>query len=164
MTAGSLPRHDVVVTNPPFSGTHVQRLLEWCCFGTGAGEGAGEGAVPAPSRKRKRPDPRPFIALLPMFGVPWRALRAISIALPPSSPLRGLTRLLRTCRFVANKPFFHELQATMAAEAQARGWPPPFYYLGPRFHPYAFTAPAGARPTAMATERSDGGHGGPRAA
>jgi len=27
---GKVPSHDVVVTNPPYSGDHVERLLKWC--------------------------------------------------------------------------------------------------------------------------------------
>mmetsp|Transcript_30471 Transcript_30471/g.67026 ORF Transcript_30471/g.67026 Transcript_30471/m.67026 type:complete len:389 (+) Transcript_30471:88-1254(+) len=27
---GRIPEHDVVVTNPPYSGDHVERLLRWC--------------------------------------------------------------------------------------------------------------------------------------
>tara|TARA_B110000208_G_scaffold8761_1_gene11279 strand:+ start:242 stop:1378 length:1137 start_codon:yes stop_codon:yes gene_type:complete len=29
-TRSMIPEHDVVVTNPPFSGDHVERLLKWC--------------------------------------------------------------------------------------------------------------------------------------
>lgn len=28
--AGATPEHDVVVTNPPYSGDHVEMLLKWC--------------------------------------------------------------------------------------------------------------------------------------
>ena len=27
---GRVPAHDVLVTNPPYSGDHVERLLRWC--------------------------------------------------------------------------------------------------------------------------------------
>lgn len=27
---GAVPSHDVVVTNPPYSGDHVEKLLRWC--------------------------------------------------------------------------------------------------------------------------------------
>ena len=56
---GAVPEHDVLVTNPPFSGDHVERLLRWAREGNGG---------------------RPFLLLLPNFvatkgwfdgDVPW---------------------------------------------------------------------------------------------
>ena len=43
---GAVPDHDVLVTNPPFSGDHVERLLRWAREGNGG---------------------RPFLLLLPNF-------------------------------------------------------------------------------------------------
>ena len=43
---GAVPEHDVLVTNPPFSGDHVERLLRWAREGNGG---------------------RPFLLLLPNF-------------------------------------------------------------------------------------------------
>lgn len=34
LAASDLPPHDVLVTNPPYSGTHVQRLLTFCASHT----------------------------------------------------------------------------------------------------------------------------------
>ena len=41
---GRVPEYDCIVTNPPYSGEHVSRLLAWCASGTGAGAGGGKPA------------------------------------------------------------------------------------------------------------------------
>eukprot|EP01045_Picozoa_sp_COSAG04_P000333 COSAG04_NODE_7_length_45988_cov_220.188869_18_plen_76_part_00 len=44
---GRTPEHDVVVTNPPYSGDHAARLLRWC-GGGGGGGGDGDSAERRP--------------------------------------------------------------------------------------------------------------------
>ena len=83
---GREPVHDVLLTNPPFSGTHMQKLLEYC---------SREGASP-------------YMLLLPAF--------------------------------VANKRWYHELQASRKQDG-----PLACVFVGPRFAPYSFSAPSWAR-------------------
>lgn len=49
------PEYDVLLTNPPYSGDHWDRLLEFGIYGANAGDGDGSGSS------------RPLFALMPDF-------------------------------------------------------------------------------------------------
>jgi len=47
--AGSVPTHDVLMTNPPFSGDHIERLVRFVTRGAGAGRRLPSFALLVPS-------------------------------------------------------------------------------------------------------------------
>ena len=112
MRSGSTPTHDVVVTNPPFSGDHIQRLLEWCTRKmeqqleqTESGDGEEKKKKKKKKTKKKqkqkhrdKADDQPWFALLPQY--------------------------------IANKPWFHSLCSDLERTAQACSWAGPQVLLG----------------------------------
>ena len=67
IAAGAVPRHDVLVTNPPYSADHKLKLLDFISSGGGAG---------AKSARTRRKARRPFCLLMPAWVVAtdyWQA-------------------------------------------------------------------------------------------
>jgi hypothetical protein len=73
---GQVPDYDVLVTNPPYSGHHMEKLLEFCASQQAA----------ASSSKKKKPHrrPRPSFLLLPHF-VYTKDYYTRALPPPPSS-------------------------------------------------------------------------------
>ena len=84
--AGALPEHDVLLTNPPYSADHKQRLLSYLLaqrgaadgHGGGAADGKGDGAADGGGARAARP----FLLLVPawMAGTDYWAAFVAALA------------------------------------------------------------------------------------
>lgn len=87
VAAASVPAHDCLLTNPPYSAEHKQKLLAFLVaeqrayWGVPAAEGGG-GREPAPTKRRRTQAraggalPKPFLLLMPAWAAKseyWRA-------------------------------------------------------------------------------------------
>jgi hypothetical protein len=60
---GSTPDYDVLLTNPPYSGTHIEKLLKFTAGDLGSGKSTGRNS----KTEHGRGSSKPFLLLLPHF-------------------------------------------------------------------------------------------------
>lgn len=177
---GKTPAHDIVVTNPPYSGDHIERCLCWCIGrhnpeaiaefheqkreGVNASKGKRKRATAAESKAAKQS--HVAVGAARSQGLTgFSALRDSDDEDDDASSdqnsdgddsIDGHSQFIAPwCalipQYVSNKPFFHELRQLLTVQYEGRGWgSSPFLFVGPANAPYEFTAPAGARPSPTA--------------
>ena len=124
---GALPQFDVIVTNPPFSGDHLQRACTW------AATCGKPWAILAPD----------FCARKPFFAAVAAAASAAATAEVSGAACLPLARACTGAAGgpVALPPASQHAAAAAPASATLSLPAPPLLYVGPREEVYRFTAP-----------------------
>lgn len=172
---GTVPQHDAVVTNPPFSADHIDRFLTWA---TERADGPVPWCALVPQHTTRKPA---FFALearlrqgclrSPGTSTPRPGRGGVSAAssatrnhqrgsaVSPTTPAAAagtafLTRLTTACEStevwsVATVPTVRPSPKRRRVDAESEGVPPPhlppLLYVGPTRAPYEFAAPVEAR-------------------